>query len=156
MSIDYNRIRDIIQIERAKLLSLNDIDAVLEMLRAGETEARNLELQIGGLKDQIETHSNRLNEISAELTSAQKQADADKIQLRESVAKISAEVMAERAKLDKQMKDAHAKHGKLMGQYEAEVAEKAAELEKLNKSIIHAEEKISQYKADFAKLMGGS
>ena len=155
MSIDYNRIRDIIQIERAKLLSLNDIDAVLEMLRAGETEARNLELQIGGLKDQIETHSKRLNEISTELTVAQKQADADKIQLREDVARVSAEVMAERTKLDKQMKDAHAKHGKLMGQYEAEITQKADEVSKLEKSIAEAEAKISQYKADFAKLMGG-
>lgn len=155
MSIDFNRIRDIIQIERAKLLALNDIDAVLEMLRAGETEAKNLELRIEDLKKQVETHSQRLNEVSVELVKAQKQAEQDKSDLRDGVSKVSAEVMAERAKIDKQIKDAQAKHTKIIEGLDAEVAKKGEILAGLDKSITAAEEKISKYKADIANLLGG-
>ena len=156
MSIDFNRIRDIIQIERAKLLSLNDIDAVLEMLRAGETDAKNLELRIEDLKKQVGTHENLLKEVSVELVKAQQQAEKDKIELREGVAKISGDVMAERTKIDKQIKDAQAKHTKVMEGLQSEVDKKTKELADILSSIAAAEEKIAQYKADISKLLGGS
>jgi uncharacterized coiled-coil protein SlyX len=156
MSIDFNKIRDIIQIERAKLLSLNDIDAVLEMLRMGETEAKNLELRVEELKKQVATHEELLKSVSVELVAAQKVAEQDKIQLREGVSKVSSEVMAERAKIDKQIKDAQAKHEKVMADLGAKIEAKNKYLDTLDKSIAAAEQKISQYKADIGKLLGGS
>jgi chromosome segregation ATPase len=156
MSIDFNRIRDIIQIERAKLLSLNDIDAVLEMLRAGETDAKNLELRIEDLKKQVANHENLLKEVSVELVKAQQQAEKDKIELREGVAKISGEVMAERTKIDKQIKDAQAKHAKVIEGLQSEVDKKTKELADILSGIAAAEGKIAQYKADIGKLLGGS
>jgi uncharacterized coiled-coil protein SlyX len=156
MSIDFNKIRDIIQIERAKLLSLNDIDAVLEMLRMGETEAKNLELRVEELKKQVSTHEELLSEVSIELVKAQQIAEQDKIQLRDGVSKVSGEVMAERAKIDKQIKDAQAKHEKAMADLDAKIEAKNKHLDTLDKSIAAAEQKISQYKADIGKLLGGS
>lgn len=155
MSIDFNRIRDIIQIERSRIMALNDAEAVLDMLRAGETEVKNLELRVEDLKKQVATHENLLKEVSVELVKAQQLAEKDKIDLREGVGKVSSEVMAERAKIDKQIKDAQAKHLKVMDGLQAEVDKKSKELADILSSIAAAEQKIAKYKAEVSNLFGG-